>query len=432
MKRKRSRTTTMLGAAMAVAALITGCGDDRAPTSPTGLSAIGENVTTSSVPSGGEQYEGGPTVFGGLPPGYSTGRLQAMVDERNARLGGRAVRSLRGPRPGRIKNVRVVWDPEFFGGALSFEFTRPSNAGNYYRIEWERLNGLPCERPHVSSAAASANCRDDQFNDGVGVGLTLFRRHLTSHYYKFWLQNRNDNGAGPWTLILFKVELDDPPPPPVPIPSSIGATGGNWECDTSEDNGCIREMTVRAVGSSDTATIELQQLEGGRWRTRATGDDGYTVDLKPGRYYFRAREIDGDRKSGWTARKTVRVRPSRNAISVYGAVPGAVANLDVRRVGEDRWQISWDTPETPGGWRVTHYLIGDTGPAVNQYSPGRTCKGNGWPAFRWSVDNHASVNESGPDGQEYSAEYVVHLPSGWKLSITAVNAKGEGACAASR
>ena len=62
--------------------------------------------------------------------------------------------------------------------------------------------------------------------------------------------------------------------------------------------------------------------------------------------------------------------------------------------GDDRWRISWDTPETPGGWRVTHYLIGDVGPAVNQHSPGRTCKGNGWPAFRWSVDNHVSAAPS--------------------------------------
>ena len=125
------------------------------------------------------------------------------------------------------------------------------------------------------------------------------------------------------------------------------------------------------------------------------------------------------------------MEPSRNAISVYGALPGAVANLDVRRIGEDRWQISWDTPEEPGGWRVTHYLIGDTGPAFHR-NPARVCKGNGWPAWRWGVEGNASVNESGPDGQEYSAEYRVYLPSNWKLSITAVNAKGEGACAESR
>ena len=434
MKRKRSRTTTMLGTAMAVAALITGCGADRVPMSPTELSASGESATTAAPKRASGKASSG-TLFGDLPPSYSpaqTAQLQAMVDERNAQLDDWATTSLSGSRPGRIRNVRVVWDPDFFGGALSFEFTRPSNGGDNYRIEWERLNGLPCERPHVSSAAASDNCRSDQYNDGVGVGLTLLRRHLTSHYYKFWLQNRNDNGAGPWTMILFKVELDPPPPPPVPIPTSISASGGNWECDTSEDNGCTREMTIKGVGSANDATIELQQLEDGSWSTKSTGDDGYTVDLKPGRYYFRAREIDETRQSGWTARKTVRIRPSRNAISVYGAVPGAVANLDVRKVGDDRWKISWDTPETPGGWRVTHYLIGDTGPAVNQYSPGRACKGNGWPAFRWSVDNHASVNESGPDGQEYSAEYILHLPEGWKLSITAVNAKGEGACAASR
>ena len=431
MKRKRLRTTTMLGTVVVVAALITGCEDAMAPMSPAELSASGASATTAA-PGGADGGAGSGTFFGDLPPGYSAAELQAMVDARNAQRNLRAARNLWGPRPGRIRNVRVVWDPDFFGGALSFEFTRPSNGGDNYRIEWERLNGLPCERPHVSSAAASANCRDDQFNSGIGVGLTLFRRHLTSHYYLFWLQNRNDNGAGPWTMILYKVELDPPSPPPVPIPTSIGSSGGNWECDTSEDNGCTREMTIKGIGSANDATIELQQLEDGSWSTKSTGDDGYTVDLKPGRYYFRAREIDGTRKSGWTARKTVRVRPSRNAISVYGALPGAVANLDVRKVGDDRWKISWDTPETPAAGGSPTTSSATLGPAVNQHSPGRTCKGNGWPAFRWSVDNHASVNVSGPDGQEYSAEYILHLPSGWKLAITAVNAKGEGACADSR
>ena len=465
-KGRTNRRWRVLSAALAIGGvMISGCGDDSEQMSPMAPSAIGGNDESSGgthaagmgssgtltgnsnggagSAGGSEQSKGSsnaleyhddrpePVAFTELPPGYSAAQLQAMVDERNAQLEGMAARNLWGPRPGRIRNVRVVWDPDFFGGALSFEFTRPSNGGDNYRIEWERLNGLPCERPHVSSAAASDNCRSDQFNDGVGVGLTLLRRHLTSHYYKFWLQNRNDNGAGPWTMILYKVELDAPPPAPVPIPTGISASGGNWECDTSEDNGCTREMTIKGVGSANDATIELQQLENGSWSTKSTGDDGYTVDLKPGSYYFRAREIDGTRKERVDrSRKRVRLRPSRNAISVYGAVPGAVANLDVRRVGDDRWQISWDTPETPGGWRVTHYRIGDVGPSVNQHSPGRTCKGNGWPAFRYGVDTQ--THQSGPDGQKYSAEYLLHLPSGWKLAITAVNAKGEGACADSR
>ena len=369
-------------------------------------------------------------AFTELPPGYSAAQLQAMVDERNAQLEGMAARNLWGPRPGRIRNVRVVWDPDFFGGALSFEFTRPSNGGDNYRIEWERLNGLPCERPHVSSAAASANCRDDQFNSGIGVGLTLFRRHLTSHYYKFWLQNRNDNGAGPWTMILYKVELDDPPPAPVPIPTGISASGGNWECDTSVDNGCTREMTIKGAGSANDATIELQQLENGSWSTKSTGDDGYTVDMKPGRYYFRAREIDGTRKSGWTARKTVRVEPSRNAISVYGALPGAVANLDVPQ-GRRR----------PLANLVGH--AGDTRRMAGHPLPHRRRGPGGQPALAGThvqgqrlagvpLRRRHQTHQSGPDGQKYSAEYVLHLPSGWKLAITAVNPKGEGACADSR
>lgn len=124
------------------------------------------------------------------------------------------------------------------------------------------------------------------------------------------------------------------------------------------------------------------------------------------------------------------VEPSSSDLSSDGAVPGAVDNLDVRKVGDDLWQISWDTSETPGGWRVTHYRIGDVDPGPNDHSPGRACKGNDWPAFRYGVDTQR--HENGPDGQEYSAEYVLYLPSNWKLAITAVDAKGEGECSDSR
>ena len=114
----------------------------------------------------------------------------------------------------------------------------------------------------------------------------------------------------------------------------------------------------------------------------------------------------------------------------HGSRPDAPRNVKIRKVG-NRWKLSWDPPSDFGGWLITRYRYGDTGPRLHQGAPGRACRDSSWPMAQFYPDDPPPAATSGDDGRMYGLLVPVHLPkSSWTLSISAVNARGEGSCTA--
>ena len=104
-----------------------------------------------------------------------------------------------------------------------------------------------------------------------------------------------------------------------------------------------------------------------------------------------------------------------------GARPGAPRNVRITNLGNrTRWRVTWDAPSDNGGWEITKYHYGDTGPALHAGAPGKSCGDSKWP---WRP-YHVPENNNG----SFSMDLAVHLPEGWWISVSAVTARGESAC----
>ena len=154
----------------------------------------------------------------------------------------------------------------------------------------------------------------------------------------------------------------------------------------------------------------------------------WSVTLLPDDYFAEARELEtGGRQSEWTSRKYFRVKPTAADIRNNGSVPGAPRNVIVRNQGEGRWRLAWDPPTDVGGWAITKYYYGDTGPR-------RQCGDRSWPFRQFSPDDQPpSALPGGWEGRQYALDVRIYINSATEtLSISAVNPKGEGACVAAQ
>ncbi len=182
-----------------------------------------------------------------------------------------------------------------------------------------------------------------------------------------------------------------------------------------------------AAERSDTSSqIEWRLKKGqGAWESVRVPDT-WSASLLPDDYFAEARELaTGGRQSEWTSRKYFRVKPTAADIRSYGSLPGAPRNVIVRKQGETLWRLAWDPPTDVGGWAITKYYYGDTG-------NDRRCGDGSWPFRQFSPDDQPpSALPGGYDGRQYALNVRVGIGGGTNtLSISAVNAKGEGACVA--
>lgn len=121
-------------------------------------------------------------------------------------------------------------------------------------------------------------------------------------------------------------------------------------------------------------------------------------------------------------------RAGRRGLSNHGSVAGAPQNVEVRDIGQNRWNISWDASDH-GGWPITRYNVSDVvyESGDDGFPAARRCRDDDWP--RWPVrvtNSHLTSNPRG--GKDYGFDVAIALPDGWTLGITARNGKGESPC----
>ena len=457
-KRIAARWQWLTAAAMA-AALIVGCGDDSEQTSPIGPSAIptaGMDAQTGPQPIGSIGNDGGTSYVtdaaagtagrtsstngfttGPLPPGMSMRDVERRLAERNSWLDG-GMRQATFGRPGPVTDLTTELIPENNGVSVNWSRPEGTTGATDYDVEWERLDGGTC----------GTNCKNVLSNSSSSyVTYLVFDDRLNgTGYYLFWVRVRGTGGRhGPWrvTWAEFTEGTEEPPPGPPDPPYGIRwlGDGVTWSCLNS---GCSATPTAMAVRGLLREAVEVQ-IQGSNNSTNRHFTHSFDIEARDstaanaispyapsdqGEYQVRARQRrPGGEWSAWRSSGRVDVEPTQAQAQTSGAVPSVPRNVIARKTGTGtgtRWKLSWDTP-TSGGWLVTKYLYGDTGPRLWPGAPGRACGDRQWP-YR-SVNSSSTT--SGDDGREHGVVVVgIHLPDNWTLSISAVNARGEGACAA--
>ena len=451
-KRIAARWQWLTAAAMA-AALIVGCGDDSEQTSPIGPSAIptaGMDAQTGPQPIGSIGNDGGTSYVtdaaagtagrtsstngfttGPLPPGMSIRDIDRRLAERNSWLDG-GVRQATFGRPGPVADLTATETVQ--RGSVSVEWSRPegTSGSTDYDVEWERLDGGTC----------GTNCKHVlEFSEFPRpVYIVLPTRLNGAGYYLFWVRVRGTGGRhGPWRVAWTEVtEGTGPPPGPPDPPYGIRFLSDSVETWSCSNSGCAAEPT-RVAMRGLLREIVVVQIQGSDNRTNRDFNRSRNISARDstdvvinmglpvsqGEYLVRARQRRAQGEwSAWGSSGRVKIEPTPAQAGRSGAVPTVPRNVIVRKTGT-RWKLSWDPP-TADGWLITKYLYGDTGPRLGRGTPGRTCGGAGWP---YRTVNSSSTR-SGDEGREHGVVVGIHLPDEWTLSISAVNARGEGSCAA--
>ena len=461
-------TWRWMAAAMIAATLIVACGDDSEQTSPLAPSAVpqsgmhpasmndargdngvsqGPNRTdgtaqgnanrASGMASNGAHEDvadnGLGSEAGPPPPGMSMAQLKQMVESRNAREPS-MIRQAVGPRPSRVRNFSV--DAVSSAENIRSRWTRPAQgtSGNTrYEIEWERLDGGRCYNDQT--APPDRDCNENLYRDRDSNIYAFDGATYDNGYYVFWIRAYGSGRSGPWTAAWVNVDKSEPEPEPVPIPNSFNEDKGNWDCSGTQ---CVQTVTITASNSAGDTSFDY------RWRTDSS--DWTTVNAAqalsrnwaPGYYYYEARAISGSRKSEWSSQHHVRVRPTRSDYQNNGSVPSQPREVVMTKL-EDcddppdggryncEWNLSWNGPNSAGGWEIERFYYSDTGPALNEQNPGRECGDSSWPAWRATPEQATNARQ----GREYGVDVRVNMPnSNWRLSISAVSGKGESPCVA--
>ena len=476
----RKLKSALLATTAMAALMITGCGDDDGPDSPLGPSSIetataptmiGANSPAGAAMAGaagaapsanfvseptntldadvGDPNGSGLEIDGELPPGISRADLEARLAdlqetfESEWTIQDAVVRQSNhgATRPGmhRITGYSVQKSGNRYEVELTLEVPNPpGNSDSSLLIERQRADGR-FERVGTTTVGARL----------VNWGASAVVHNGTTHrfepgWYVFWLSAQNCvNGHCAFSRPSVKVieieeEVEEEEGPPGP-PTLAAWSTDLWACTNTQ---CVASGSVslrnvvRSIfdvqirgrlsfrdepGAAFDQTINIPIVP-------QDGEVGFTfpTPLRQGRYLveLRQRRAPDGPWSNWKARASrMQVEPTASELA-QGELPGAPRNVILDNVGSNRWKISWDPPSNPGGWQVRDYRIGDTGSTPPYYS--RVCKGSGWP-FRTA--RHHSTGE-GDDEREFGYTLAVNLPEDWTISVSAVNARGEGDCTA--
>ena len=466
----------LLATTAAAALTITGCGDDGGPDNPLAPNGI-ETATAPTIgtdpAAGAAMAEGAGTappanfgsepndadvgdangsgleIHGELPPGITRADLEARLAdlqetfESEGTTQGRVVHSSHGAtRPGMhtITGYSVNKDGDRYRVVLTLQPPNPrGNTDSNLVTERLRADGRFARVGTASLGASTANW-----------AATVVTHNGTTHYfepgwYVFWLSAQNcvNNHCALSRPSVRVVEIEEEEPeeeelPPDP-PSLVSWSTGSWMCLNTECLANDGRVTLRNVVWSGfdvqiQGRLSFRDAPGAAFDetinvpTQSQGEIGFTfpISLRQGRYLvaLRQRRIPDGPWSNWKAPTgRMQVEPTASERQAHGDLPGAPRRVILNNVGTDRWKISWDPPSNPGGWQVRDYRIGDTG-TTSGYS--RRCKGSGWP-FRTA--RHHSTG-AGENGRQFGYTVPVRLPEGWTISVSAVNARGEGDCTA--
>lgn len=440
---RRTRTHTLGWSWLAASVMVAGtmlvaCGEGGESTLPAGPSLVTETIAHAAYDDTGTLGN----APGGLPPGMTFQQLEQQGSARN-----RIRNDHNGQPAGRLRDLQIT--QHFTDESLMSAHAKPPDRTVYVmQVEWD----------HISNGCETMSCTRKETGAGVRLTLNLPKSDLRNNNW-YWVYARIcvdtdftescDAGHtwGPWAFAVIQVSWEEAPAPgPVAVPDGFSVSRDSWsECDTE----CAQSVTVTARNSAGDSSFDY------RWRTSTggwTSENGaasFTETWTPGHYYVQARAIDGSRKSEWSNREHVRVRPDYR----HGDVPGLVI---VPRVAPlcnpdpppgDRsssdpdpnpnydwddcflWNVSWKVPNSDGGWPIESYGYGDVveDPVTyDGFPPARDC-GNDSTWKRITVDN--SVLQSNPqEGRTHGFNVRVGIPEGWSIGISAINGKGEGTC----
>ena len=473
----RKLKRALLATSAAAALMVTGCGDDgpESPLGPSGVetatastmnganpaaaagtSEIGTATPANSVsePNNAPGAEVGGTngsgleIDGELPPGISRADLEARLAGLQTTFGsewttdeGAARQANRGAtRPGRHRITSLSASRFGTGYLVRLQAEPPSPQGNSdSKLTVERLRddgGFT----QVGNQPVPANLSDWSSDRVLRSGAS---HNFEPGWYVFWLAAQNclnDHCAySRWSVKTFEIEeeVEEEEGPPDP-PSLASWSTNTWTCSNSECRATgsvsLRNAVPGNVDVQIRGRLSFRDAPGAAFdetiNVSTVPQDGeigvsFPGQLRQGRYLveLRQRRAPDGPWSNWKARAgRMQVEPTASELG-EGELPGAPRNVILDNVGTNRWKISWDPPSNPGGWQVRDYRIGDTG-STPPYT--RECKGSGWP-FRTA--RHHSTG-AGENGRQFGHTVAVNLPEGWTISVSAVNARGEGDCTA--
>ena len=224
--------------------------------------------------------------------------------------------------------------------------------------------------------------------------------------------------------------------PPGP-PTGLRWTRGSWDCSGEK---CLNDgrLSVNSVSGAQRYRFQRRRSGEGWLASTSLRDTGFDETVRPGTGQVRAAVQANDLWSEWTLPVRYDARPTASDYASNGDTPGTPQNVRVQNIGTNRWRLMWDPPTRHGGWEVLRYRYGDTGRTervINEGTPQertivtkRTCVSNLWsPPYQFTIGGN---RVEGHSGRKYSVEVDIQLPRNWTLSITAMNGKGEGPCAA--
>ena len=479
------RQTRAKAAVLAVvglsAATIIGCNEDQAQQNPlapsaiatetgrrtTGTDALSEAVLTTGDPPGlttrvtnAPQTKTSPAIAepnstaleidGRLPPGISRAYLEARLAGHQATFGTewtttnpRMSGANRGAtRPGMHRITRLSASKLGIDYQVRLQAEPPSPQG-------DSDSKLIVERLRDDGRLAEVGNRDVSAGLMDLSSILITRRDRTSHNYRpgwyvFWLAAQNcENNHCAYSRPSVKTleieeEAEEEEAPPEP-PSLHAWSTNSWMCSDPE---CVASGSVSLTNAvAGMVDVQIRGRLSFRDAAGAAFDETINISIVPqdgeiessfptqlrqGRYLveLRQRRAPDGPWSNWKARTgRMQVEPTASELA-EGQLPGAPRNVILDNVGTNRWKISWDPPSNPGGWQVRDYRIGDTGTTPPYYT--RVCKGSGWPH---RTARHHSTG-AGDNGRQFGHTVAVHLPDGWTISVSAVNARGEGDCTA--
>ena len=448
----RKLTSALLATTATAALTITGCGDGDVPDSPLAPSSI-ETATAPTMigaNSAGDANGSGLEIHGELPPGISRADLEARLAdlqetfESDGTAVGQSNQGATQPGMHKITGYSVNKNGNDYEVELTLQVPNPpGNSDSRLITERLRADGQ-FARVGTTNIGASV----------VNWASTAVRHNGTTHrfepgWYVFWLSAQNCvDGHCAFSRPSVKViEIEEeeeeeeelPPDPPSLVGWSTSANGwmcSNTEC-TAQGSIFLRNVVRSHFDVQIQGRLSFRDAPGAAFDETINvpvvpqdGEIGFSfpIRLRQGRYLvaMRQRRADGGTVGPWSNWKAptgrMQVEPTASEIGA-GELPTAPRNVILDNVGTNRWKISWDPPSNPGGWQVREYYIGDTGSTGNYR---RVCKGSGWP---YRIARHHSTG-AGDNGRQFGYTVAVHLPEGWTISVSAVNARGEGDCTA--
>ncbi len=344
-----------------------------------------------------------------LPPGIS----ESALTQRAAALMPPGVRAASSARPGRIQN-------------LATHLLTTSDGDTILIIKWDGIeNGDDLTRVRLLLEDLSGTVLLDQ--DFPRATRETNLNDPPTGYLILWAWAVSGEGYyGPFQIEVIEIPEDenDLRYPPGQV-RNLRTSASTATCDHGPIEGCRQPTTATFTGPAGGASptqyrVDFRENGGPRsylqW-VDAPSDRDETVrasaNLQSGNWLITVRAHN-------TYGESTTAATSKRSVNLYwvGSVPGAPLNVRARGLGSDRWELSWDRPESDGGHRITSY---------EWWISNRVCgtedKGllQAYPLNRQRLDQGS-----------FKITTVAGNTSSAFFKVRAVNLKGAGVCGRSR